>query len=143
MKKTFCFVLCIAAFFFFAACDAVPQSLEPAKITAVSLWAEFETNRVAAEEKYIGAKILLTGEISEMTDAFMGKPCILLENGVDSIPAGIFCFFHDSFDVSVYSPGETITVSGTCFVMLNIAGDDTPYIYIDAAEIVDQIFKED
>ena len=61
----------------------------------------------------------------------MGHPCILLENGIDSVPDGIFCMFPEGYDVSAPQTGETLTVTGVCSIGSNIAGDDTqPYIYI-------------
>lgn len=135
-------IICVGAVFVFAIVfilNPPHKSVQTSEIalTAEDLWSAFTSDRNAAEAQYGGETISLTGEIAEVSDAFMGKPCILLENGADSIPDGIFCFFPPNFDVSDYSDGDTITVSGECSIALHIAGDDTPFISLRNSKIVE------
>lgn len=138
MKKI---VLCVGVVLVFAIVfilNTTHKSIPASEIalTAEDLWSTFTSDRNLAKAQYGGKTISLTGKIAEVTDAFMGKPCILLENGVDSIPDGIFCFFPPDFNISGYSAGDIITISGECSVALHVAGDDTPFISLRDSKVV-------
>lgn len=111
------------------------KSEEPIKISAEDLWNEFIADKDNATDRFDGNPISVTGTIAEISEDFMGSPCILLENGVNSIPDGIFCRLQDGFNVHDYQIGDTITVTGTCSLAIHIAGDDTPFISIENAEV--------
>ena len=110
-------------------------------VSAEDIWNEFETNREAATGTYDDAILYLSGSVAEISDSFMGSPCVLLENGVVSIPDGIFCMFPESSleQVQGLEIGEQVTIYGRCSVGINIAGDDTPFISIMDAELVEQV----
>lgn len=119
-----------------SACTATsPNTDTPIEITAENLWTEFVSDRDAAREHFDGSQVAVSGVIAETAEAFMGKPCILLENGVVSIPDGIFCYFPNDFDVTQYNVGDTITVLGTCSLAIHVAGDDSPHISIYEASV--------
>lgn len=114
--------------------DQVSAS-EAIKVSAEGMWSEFAADMDAAAKQFDGSLVTVTGMIAEVHEMFMGFPCILLENGVDSIPDGIFCYFPEGFNVHNYSVGETITVTGVCSLAIHVAGEETPFISIKNAEI--------
>lgn len=117
-----------------SACTTTPLNTDtPIEITAENLWTEFVSDQDAAKKRFDGSQVSVTGMVAETAKVFMGKPCILLENGVVSTPDGIFCYFPDDFDITQYKIGETITVLGICSLAVHIAGEDTPFISIDCA----------
>lgn len=102
-------------------------------VDAVDLWKEMKYGGNDLTE-YDGLLYEITGEVAEISDSFMGHPCILLENGESTIPEGFFIMFPDGFDVSRYSIGEIVTVNGTCSPAIHIAGDDsnpTVFFYVE------------
>lgn len=103
----------------------------PVEITSERLWEEFCIDKKTASSVYENNLLSVSGIIAEIIDNFLGYPCILLENGVDSIPDGIFIMFPDGFDVFQYHIGEEITVVGRCSLAVHVAGDDTtPTIFV-------------
>ena len=128
------FVLLVVYFFTFANTKDEPDKIE---ISAVDLWKEFDYNADAATQKFQGASLLVSGTISEISDNFMGSPCILLENGVDTIPAGIFCFLlkSDADYMLNLNVGDEIAIIGTCNVALNFSESSSPFISIEDASI--------
>lgn len=109
-------------------------------VSAEEIWNEFEIDQGTATKTYDDALLYLSGSVAEISDSFMGSPCVLLENGVVSIPDGIFCMFpEDSLEqVQDLEIGEQVTIYGRCSVGIHIAGDDTPFISIMDAELVEQ-----
>lgn len=104
---------------------------KPIEISAEELWREFKYDRTYAKKSLDDKMIAVTGIVVEQTDNFMQHPCVLLENGEDSIPDGIFIMFPDGFDVFQYHIGEEITVIGRCSPAIHVAGDDTnPTIFV-------------
>lgn len=124
---------CILAYMPLTASKDNPS--DAVEISAEDLWDEFVSDKKAASVRFEGSRVVVTGSVAEIAEAFMGYPCILLENGVVSIPDGIFCFFPQEFDVTAYNIGDVITVSGWCSVAIHIAGEDVPFISIEDASI--------
>jgi len=77
------------------------------RISATQLAAEYETNESAANEKYKGKIILVTGIISEIYRGFLYTPYVQLEGGVR-------CHFSDTEDpvMVTLSEGQTISMKG-------------------------------
>lgn len=104
---------------------------KPIEISAEQLWREFKYDRTYANKSLDNKIIAVTGIVVEQTENFMLHPCVLLENGEDSIPDGIFIMFPEGFDVFQYHLGEEITIVGRCSPAIHIAGDDTnPTIFV-------------
>ena len=136
-SKLFLFIYCILVIIFSGCSVSTPaqdgNDLSVIEISAENLWQEFESDRDAAKDKFDGCILAITGSVAEISESFMGQPCILLENGIDSIPDGIFCFFPSNTDLNGTELGDIITINGTCSVGIHVAGDDTPFISINDA----------
>lgn len=113
----------------------IPENSAPIEISAVDLWNFFIEDKDTAKNRFDGQLIFVSGSVAEVSDAFMGSPCVLLENGIDSIPDGIFCLFpENSLDQVIgLEFGEDITVQGTCSVGIPLEGEGMPYIFINNA----------
>ena len=118
--------------------DSHTTEPDPLEITATELWSEFRQNGSNSKAKYDGTLLIISGQVAEVSESFMGQPCILLENGEDSVPDGIFCFFPVQSAESVVSVevGNSVTVLGVCSVAVHIAGEKTPFISIESASFI-------
>jgi hypothetical protein len=136
-KKLFLALFVSVLFFFCFSCFYKASEGNVIETSAEDMWIEFVDNRDSAEKKFDGADIVLTGTISEVSESFMGKPCILLENGADSIPDGIFCFFDDVTVLSRVSIGDNISVEGVCSLGSEIWGNDSLFIFVECTLLVE------
>ncbi len=138
MIKNITVFFCVAFFcLLFAGCNSdMSTECENIVVTAEQLWTEIKYGDTSDLLKYEGNRLTVSGIVAESASMFMGSPCILLENGENSIPDGIFCVFVDDAAIDEYSIGQSITVCGVCSLGTHIAGDDTnPYIFIKEAQI--------
>ena len=105
-----------------AACDTetgiaksiVDQDAE-FRVSAVQLFAEYESDEPAASEKYKGKVIIVTGVISKVYRGFLYTPYVDLE-------AGVRCSFSDNEDpvMLTLSEGQTISLKGRGDRMLSL-----------------------
>lgn len=89
--------------------------------TAISVTAEqfakdYEANEVAADEKYKGNIVEVTGIIKEIGKDVFGNLYVSLENGQDLSLLSVDCYFDDNFDqqMASLSKGRQITIRGRC-----------------------------
>lgn len=77
------------------------------RISAVQLFAEYEANEAAANEKYKGKVIVVTGVISKIYRGILYTPYV-------ELAAGIRCNFSDMEDPVLLSlsEGQTISMKG-------------------------------
>ena len=77
------------------------------RISAIQLAAEYESNESAANEKYNGKVIVVTGIVSKIYRGFLYTPYVELEGGVR-------CNFSDTEDpvMLTLSEGQTISMKG-------------------------------
>ena len=77
------------------------------EISAVQIAAEYASSESAADEKYKGEVILVTGVISEVYRGFLYTPYVELK-------AGVRCNFSDNEDpvMEALSVGQTVSMKG-------------------------------
>ena len=77
------------------------------RVSAAQLFDEYESDEAAANEKYKGKVIIVTGVISRIYRAFLYTPYVELQ-------AGVRCNFSDTEDPSMLklSEGQTISMKG-------------------------------
>ena len=77
------------------------------EVSAVQIAAEYESNESAADDKYKGEVILVTGVISEVYRGFLYTPYVELK-------AGVRCNFSDNEDpvMAALSVGQTVSMKG-------------------------------
>lgn len=84
-------------------------------VTATELYAAYDANAVAADAKYKGQVIQVTGVVDSIDEDIMGDAYVTLtadEYGWDSVQ----CYFPDSERAALASlrSGQTVRVKGVC-----------------------------
>ncbi len=76
-------------------------------VTAAQMVADYEASEKAANDKYKGEVILVTGVVSEVYRGFLNTPYVELE-------AGVRCNFSDNEDavMATLSVGQTVSMKG-------------------------------
>jgi hypothetical protein len=79
-------------------------------LTAADLWEEFQKDNQAANAKFGGQYVQLSGKVrSVITDP---RSALILETS--SEPNGVECVFASKDEISSTKPGSQITIQGEC-----------------------------
>lgn len=83
------------------------------EITPEKLYSDYEVNEVAADEKYKGRIVALTGTINDFGKDVSDKPYISFE--IDYLKS-VTCYFSDDDvkQIASLEKGETIIITGNC-----------------------------
>jgi tRNA_anti-like len=99
-----------------------PQTGPPTSVKAGDLLSEYGTNAVAADGKYKGKTLQVTGKFgSAQKNPFGGYVVQLLpEDAGDVNLSGVECFMAESAqaDVATFQSGQIVTLQGTCDVQV-------------------------
>jgi len=96
-----------------------PDSNPSVIITASKLYKEYNSNEIAADEKYKGKIIEVTGVIRDIGNDIMDNAYITLVG--DEYFGDIQCYFNEKSVVAKLSKGKRITVIGSCSgLMMNV-----------------------
>ncbi len=88
-------------------------------ISASKLYKEYNENEIAADEKYKGKIIEVTGVIRDIGNDIMDNAYITLVG--DEYFGDIQCYFNEKSVVAKLSKGKRITVIGSCSgLMINV-----------------------
>ena len=88
-------------------------------ISASKLYKEYNENEIAADEKYKGKIIEVTGVIRDIGNDIMDNAYITLVG--NEYFGDIQCYFNEKSVVAKLSKGERITVIGSCSgLMINV-----------------------
>ncbi len=98
--------------------SSAESKIEYIEISANELYREFEANEVAADEKYKGKYVKVTGVVTDISSGgTFTQACILL-NVDDSIIFGdVQCNFSDdeaAKKIAQLTKGKTVTITGLC-----------------------------
>jgi len=91
----------------------VPQIIE---ITAAQLYAEYEANEIAADQKYKNKMLKVTGVLSSISKDILGSPYIVLTGGGEYEVWGVQCTFSSAYEpqLAKLTKGQQVTVTGKC-----------------------------
>ena len=93
------------------------------KVSAVKLYNDYNANEIAADEKYKGKIIEVTGIIRDIGNDIMDNAYITLVG--DQYFGDIQCYFSEKSVVASLSKGKRITVMGNCSgLMMNVHLND-------------------
>ena len=96
-----------------------PNSNPSVIITASKLYKEYNANEIAADEKYKGKIIEVTGVIRDIGNDIMDNAYITLVG--NEYFGDIQCYFNEKSVVAKLSKGKRITVIGSCSgLMMNV-----------------------
>ena len=86
---------------------------EPIKITPKQLADEYDENEIAADQKYKGKILEMSGEIDDFGKGIFDAPYIKLEAGFLS---WVYCYLSKSYEpqLAQLSKGQRVTVQGVC-----------------------------
>jgi hypothetical protein len=93
-------------------------------ISAQQLVLAYDANEVAADEKYNGKVIAVSGVVEEIGKDFTDSIYVSLSSGDDSLWTSVQCSFGDSHKSAAagLSKGEYVTIKGKCDGLLgNVA----------------------
>ena len=96
-----------------AGCDSPPPDRTPsARIDASTLFSEYSNNEVAADSKYKGKYVAVTGIVEDIGKDLASTIYITLD--ANSWPLTVQCLFDDKHASSVayISKGRTVTIVG-------------------------------
>jgi hypothetical protein len=82
------------------------------QVTAPELVKEYDANEVAADEKYKGKTVTVSGIIHDIGKDLGDDPYIILSSGEEMELTSVQCMFKDKGEVAKLSKGQKITVTG-------------------------------
>lgn len=96
------------------ASQAAAPAAEAIKITASQLSRDYEDNEVAADKKYDGKLLTVSGKISSINVVF-GQTSVVLV-GMDDLSRTVTGFFGDDQKEAIakLKKGQTVTIEGRC-----------------------------
>lgn len=109
---------------------SLPSHIEY-RLSASQLFAEYERNDVAGDEKYKGRVIEVTGVIEEISRDFLGNMYVTFEVGGFQL-FSVQCFINESqkSQVAALNPGQSLRIQGKCVGKLG-------NVVLENCEIVD------
>ena len=86
------------------------------QITATDLYAAYKNNAVAADNKYTGKTLIVTGYIFEITKNYDGIYFVILDNKGANGFSSTFCYFPANRNSSLSSlqKGQFLSIKGKC-----------------------------
>jgi len=94
--------------------EEIAESESPAiYIDAVSLFNEYEANSIAAEAKFQGRTVIVTGVVTEI-DQLFEQPYVTLTDGDEWSWAGVDCYFPEENkpQLAQLTKGQKVTLKG-------------------------------
>jgi hypothetical protein len=94
------------------------------EVTANELYSIYNANEVAADEKFKGRKIAVTGIVDDISKDFTGDAKVILETGVLQT---INCNFGENIKaISKLTKGTKVTIIGNCegFIVKQVVLDN-------------------
>jgi hypothetical protein len=86
------------------------------RVTAPVLISEYEANEIAADQRYKGKTVVVTGKVDHVGKDIMDSMYVTLRGDKEFGIVRVQCFFDDSWAtrLSYLREGDTVTVNGTC-----------------------------
>ena len=108
-----------------AAQAAEAEQLSANAVSSRTLWKAYDANEVAADAKYKDKKIMIKGQVTDISKDVFGNPTITLP-GDGSGMLNVICQMKDEAGVAELSKGQTVAVVGVVkgFVISSVTVDD-------------------
>lgn len=85
-------------------------------LTANTLFADYQNDEAAANEKYLGKVLAISGTVAEIKTSESGKPALVL--ATDDPMFGVICEFEQASMVEGLEVGKKISLKGQCSGLL-------------------------
>ncbi len=81
-------------------------------VAATDLFAEYQANEEAANQKYNGKIVEVSGVVKETKNNEAGQPTVVLESG--DMMFGVICELKEKEQAAKFSSGQQVTFKGEC-----------------------------
>src|SRR5512141_2651619 len=106
----------------------VPTSTPELAVPTTTIIKAYEADQAAADARYQGKTLRMTGKVTNINDVFDVKALMLRDSENDT---GLQCYLTDSADAQKVSIGQTITIEG------NIKGGELgPFMVAEPCRVV-------
>lgn len=104
----------------------VEAANEPAlETTAAEMVSAYESNELAAEKKYEGKVVKITGVVGDIKKDILDKPYVTLGTGKQFEVRQVQCFLADGVDATTLNKGDQVTLTGRVDqLMMNVLVKD-------------------
>jgi len=101
---------------FLAGCTPAPAPQQPLEVTAGDLRAAWEANKLAAESRYGGRLLDVTGVVGGIGRDNLGKAYMIITDGGPYAVWGVQCMFDPRNEAPLTSlhKGQVVKVRGVC-----------------------------
>jgi hypothetical protein len=107
-----------------------PSGGETVEITSKDLSAEYDKNEIAADNKFKGKTVKVTGKVEDIGKDFMDEVYITLEG--QDIFQGVQVYFKNSGEeetAATLEKGQDVTIEGNCDgLLLNVQIEDAVFV---------------
>ena len=95
---------------------STPTEEEVIEITARELYEAYKNNEIAADQKYKGNFLKVTGVVDSIGRDILGDPYVVLTGGGEYEVWGVQCIFSNAYEswLATLSVGQSIRVTGKC-----------------------------
>lgn len=90
--------------------ETTPVEPEPDSIAAAKLYQEYEANEIAADKKYKGKKMRISGKVESIGKDVLNEPYITLYAGDAAFH--VQCYLNDGAQAEILKKGDTIVLDG-------------------------------
>ena len=85
-------------------------------VTSTELFAAYQADEAAANQKYNGKIVEVTGVVKETKKSEAGIPTVVLESG--DMMFGVMCELQTTENASNFAPGQQVSLKGECTGLL-------------------------
>lgn len=104
-----------------------PPTENAITISSSELINAYQNNEVAADNKFKGKRLIVSGVIEDIGKDILDKPYIVMSKS-DAL-RGVQCSFEDANVVAGFQKGQKVTIKGTCNgLMMNVQLDDVTLV---------------
>lgn len=119
-KKILLFGVILISVFTISGCtetttNTETSSVEPEQailVNAHELIKEYEANEVAADNKYKGKNVIISGTIHDIGKDILDDPYITFASNDEMVFTAVQCMFKDKAEVANFAKGQKVTVTG-------------------------------
>jgi hypothetical protein len=95
--------------------DTVAANSPAIRVNANDLFDEYDANEVAADNKYRGKTLLVTGVVREIGKSAFDQPYVAMQNDRNQFMTAVRCLFpRNTSGLATLAKGQELTIRGKC-----------------------------